>query len=141
MFKKLFTSRSFLENWLASVRVVTGILIAIVGFEVFDKGRMNGNVAWLTDLHFPVPHFMAYLGKAAELIGGIFLALGLLVRLMSVILVVDMFVITFIMGQGKILGDAQLPFVFLLLFAGFFFAGSGKWSLDYLLFDRKKDLV
>ena len=141
MFKRLLTSHTILENWLFLVRVFTGILIAIYGFEIFDANKMAGNVAWLTDLHFPAPHFMACLGKAAELTGGILVTLGLLVRPVSIVLVLDMFVITFIMGQGKILGDAQLPFLFLLLFVSFIFTGGGKWSLDYFLFDRvrKKD--
>jgi len=83
--------------------------------------------------------FYGHLGKATELVGGAFLILGLLTRLVSIALVINMSVITFIMEKGTIWGDAQLPFVLLLLFAAFFFSGAGKWSLDHLLFDRKNN--
>jgi uncharacterized membrane protein YphA (DoxX/SURF4 family) len=42
------------------------------------------------------------------------------------------------MGNGKILGDAQLPFLFVLFFLSFIIYGGGKWSLDNLFFNRKK---
>ncbi|HEX9513178.1 MAG TPA: DoxX family protein [Puia sp.] len=136
MFKRLLTSRIHLENWLILIRVITGIIIAKYGLETFNKGQMEGNVAWLKDVHFPSPFFMAYLGKISELIGGILLILGLLTRVVSIVLIINMSVIIFIMGHGKVFGEDQLPFLLLLLFATFLFSGAGKWSLDHLLFSR-----
>lgn len=138
MFKQLLTSRVILGNWLIVIRVIAGIIIAKYGLEIFNKGQMEGNVAWLKDVHVPMPVFMAYLDKATELIGGAFLILGLLTRLVCIALVINMSVITFIMEKGTIWGDGQLPFVLLLLFAIFFFSGAGKWSLDHLLFDKTR---
>jgi putative oxidoreductase len=79
---------------------------------------------------------MAYVGKITELVGGLLLAIGLFTRPAVIALVINMAVITFIMGNGKILSDDQHPFLLLLLFAVFFFTGAGMYSLDYLLFDK-----
>jgi len=138
MLKRLFTPEPVLENWLVIIRIIIGILIATYGLEISDAEKIKGNEAWLTDIHFPVPVFMAYLGKAAELAGGIFLATGLCTRLVSILLIIDMAVVIIFMGNGKIFGDAQLPFLFLLFFLNFIMYGGGKWSLDNLLFNRKK---
>lgn len=137
MLKQLLSSNAILKNWLILIRIITGIIIAIYGLEIFNHDKMYGNVAWLTDIHLPAPLFMAYLGKVTELIGGVMLIAGLLTRLVAIALVINMTVITFFMGKGHILGDEQLPFLLLLLFLSFIFWGAGKWSLDYLLFDRR----
>jgi len=139
MLKALLTSKILFENWLVLIRVITGFLIFIHGLDTFNKENMNGNIAWLTDLHFPVPVVMAYIGKGAELIGGVLLILGFFTRFAALILVFDMLVITTVLGNGKIFTDSQHSFLFLLLFACLFFVGPGKISLDHLLFNKTKD--
>jgi putative oxidoreductase len=116
---------------------MTGIIIAYYGLEIFNKEHMHGNVQWLSDIHFPLPFIMAYIGKGIELVGGVFLILGLLTRLSCIALIADMIVIIFIMGHGKIFGDEQLPFLLMLLFITFAVNGAGKWSIDKVIFDRK----
>jgi putative oxidoreductase len=76
MIKRLLSPISFSNRWFIIVRIITGIMIVRYGLEVFNKPKMDGNIAWLTDLHFPVPAFMAFFGKGAELIGGVFLMIG-----------------------------------------------------------------
>lgn len=138
MLKRLFTVEPILENWLVMLRIIVGILIAAYGLEAFEAEKMKSNVAWLTDIHFPTPVFMAYLGKISELLGGFLLAAGLFTRLVSIPLIIDMSVVIIFMGNWNIFGDAQLPFLFLLFFLTFIIYGGGKWSLDNLLFNRKK---
>ena len=137
MLKQWLTSEGYYKNFLAVIRAIAGIIIAKYGLEVFKANSMQGNFDWLTDLHMPAPHFMAYLGKLTELIGGGLLAIGLFTRLVTIPLIINMGVIIFFMGKGNIGGDEQLPFLLLLLFAVFFFTGAGKWSVDHWLFDRK----
>ena len=137
MFKQLLSSNAILKNCLVLVRIFAGIIIAKYGLEVFNHDKMKGNADWLTDIHLPAPVFMAHLGKGTELIGGILLIIGLCTRLAAIALVITMSVVIFLMGKGNIFGDEQLPFLLLLLFISFIFSGAGKWSLDYLLFDRK----
>lgn len=122
-----------LQDGLILIRIFSGILIAHHGLGLFNTGHMDGNVAWLTDIHFPLPYVMAYIGKGTELAGGILLAIGLFTRISATLLVINMSVITFIMGHGKILDEDQHPFLFLLLFAVFLFYGGGKYSLDKYL--------
>jgi len=138
MIKRLLTTGPILENWLVIIRITVGVLIAAYGLETFEAEKMKSNVAWLTDIHFSLPVFMAYLGKITELAGGIFLAAGLFTRLVSIPLIINMSVVIIFMGNGKIFGDAQLPFLFALFFLTFIIYGGGKWSLDNLLFNRKK---
>ena len=137
MLKKLLSSDPILKNWKLITRVITGIIIAKYGLEIFSHDKMKGNADWLTDIRFPAPVFMAYVGKATELLGGILLVFGLVTRFASIALVITMTVVIFIMGKGNIWGDEQLPFLLLLFFVSFILGGAGKWSLDYLLFDRE----
>ena len=138
MFRQLLSSRAIFENWMILVRIFTGIIIVYYGLEIFNHDKIKGDVDWLTDIHFPAPLFMTYLGKTAELIGGLLLIAGLFTRLAAFVLVITMGIIIFVMGKGHIFGDEQLPFLLLLLFTSFIFCGAGKWSLDHLVFNRKK---
>lgn len=136
MLRNLLTSKVISENALIPVRLITGSLIMVHGFGIFNPGHMNGNIAWLSDIHFPLPVLMTYLGKGAELVGGIMLILGMLTRFASLVLVINMAVITFVLGSGKIFEEDQPAFLFLLLFICLFIAGGGRYSLDKLWFDK-----
>src|SRR3569832_1271563 len=125
MLKRLLTTVVFFVFWLVVFWIIIGILIAAYGLEVTDAEKMKGYLAWLTDIHFPVPAFMAYLGKITELAGGILLAAGLLTRLVSIPLIINMTVVIIYMDYGKIFGDGQLPFLFLLFFLSFIIYGGG----------------
>lgn len=138
MLKRLLTTEPIFENWLVMIRIIVGIFMAVYGLEISDTEKMKGNVAWLTDIHFFAPVFMAYLGKATELVGGILLAAGLCTRLVSIPLIIDMSIVIIFMDNGKVFGDGQLPFLFLLFFLSFIIYGGGRWSFDNLLFNRKK---
>jgi uncharacterized membrane protein YphA (DoxX/SURF4 family) len=70
------------------------------------------------------------------LASGTFLTVGLLTRLAVIPLAITMTVICFGMGKGRIFLEDQHPFLFVLLSLVFFFAGSGKWSLDQAIFGR-----
>src|SRR4051812_40869661 len=109
MLRRLLASRPFFENRLVVIRVIAGLLIFVHGLGAFHKGEMDGNIAWLTDLHFPFPILMAYIGKGAELFGGILLMLGLITRIAALILIIDMLVITSVLGNSKIFTEDQPP--------------------------------
>jgi len=108
------------------------------GWEVFDTKTMNSYLEWDMFKNSSFSKFMIYAGKGAELVGGIFLLLGLFTRIALLVLIGTLAYIAFFVGHGKIWYEDQYPFLFVLLFLVLFFTGPGKFSLDYKLFGNKK---
>ena len=108
------------------------------GWEVFNKDTMDGYAKWLTELKFPAPALMAYLGKGAEFVAGIMLTLGFLTRIAAIALIATMAGICFGMGHGKVWADDQHPFLFILLCFVFIFFGPGRFSIDKIIFKKKE---
>ncbi len=134
MIKKLISIKPFGQETLALIRCTAGILIMLHGIKVFDSAGMNGMAGYLgREISLPLPLFMAYLAKGTEFFGGLLFALGFLTRFVSIPLIITMLVAVFGAHHGKISGDAEHAFMYLLIFMAFFFIGSGKWSLDYLI--------
>ena len=77
---------------------------------------------------------MAYAGKAAELVAGVLLMLGLFTRLACVLTAGVMLFISFQLGTGIVWYNDQHPFLFVLLALMLFCTGPGKWSLDAVFF-------
>jgi putative oxidoreductase len=142
MLKTFFTSAPYNINGLVVARIFAGILIMKYGKVIFSSSEMQSQFDFFDNvLKFPAPYSLAYLAKGTEFFGGLFLTLGLFTRLVTLMLATTMFVATFIANNGNFLSDAEVSFMYMLLFLAFFFAGPGKWSLDYFLFDKKKLLT
>jgi len=110
MIKRFFSpSPLWQESGLTLIRIIVGSFITYHGLEVFDHGKMDGYSKWLTDLHFPAPELMAYLGKGIEFVAGVLVLVGFLTRLAIIPLILTMLIITFGMGKGKIFMDDQHP--------------------------------
>ena len=136
--KRFLSSAPLLyDEGLALLRIVTGAFMIYHGYEVFLPDKMKGYEQWLGDIRFPSPSLMAYLGKGAEFVGGLLLAIGLLTRFAAITLAVTMAVISFGLGKGRIFMEEQHPFLFVLIAVLFLFTGAGKWSLDHVLFEKK----
>lgn len=134
MFKNLLSVNPLGVEALSIIRFSAGILILIHGKMVFDIQIMSGMAESLhKDMGMPFPMLMAYLAKGSEFFGGLLFALGLLTRFVSIPLVITMLVAVLGAHHGDITGEAEHAFLFLLVFASFFFIGSGKWSIDYLI--------
>lgn len=114
----------------AVVRIITGLFMAYHGFEIFDSKLMNDYAQWDMFKELPLGLVLVYLGKGAEFVAGILLALGLFTKIASGIIAVTMLSITFFVGHGKFWYEDQHPFLFVLLALIFFFNGAGSWSLD-----------
>ena len=126
----------WLSEGLFLVRIVLGFFMAYHGWEVFDEAKMKEYAAWDSFKNSASPAFMVYLGKAAELVGGILLMLGLFTRVGALIIAVTMAYIAFFVGNGKIWYEDQHPFMFVLLALVFVFTGPGRFSLDAQLFKK-----
>lgn len=134
MFKKLSSVKPFSVDVLGIIRIIVGILMLLHGKMVFDTQVMSGMAESLSkDMGMPMPLLMAYLAKGSEFFGGLLFALGLLTRFVSIPLIITMAVAVFGAHHGEITGEAEHAFLFLLVFAAFFFIGSGKLSADYLI--------
>ena len=139
MKKILFSSDAIWTNQiLALMRIVVGIFMIYHGWEVFDKTKMNEYAAWDFFKNKSSGTFLAYLGKGAELVGGIMLTIGFMTRLACVILAGTMLFVAFIMGHGRIWYEDQYPFLFVVLAIIFFFAGPGSWSVDKAIHSGNK---
>ncbi len=139
MMKSFLGPAGLWDKGFAIVRIVTGMFLIFHGTQAFNAEDMKGYAQWLTDLHFPAPAFMAYAGKACELLGGVCLLLGLFTKLASIFLFVTFCTITFGMGHGKIFTEDQHPFMFAMISLIFLFAGPGPWSLDKRFFGPPAD--
>ena len=140
MLKRFFSpSPIWQQTGLTLIRIIVGLFMVYHGVEVFDKQKIVDYSKWLTDLHFPSPLLMAYLGKGIEFAAGVLFLIGFLTRLAIIPLVSTMLIISFGMGKGKIFMDDQHPFLFILLFLVIFFTGPGKFSLDYFVFGGKNN--
>ena len=74
----------------------------------------------------------------AELFCGFFVAIGFLTRVTVIPILIVMIVVLFVVHIKDQFVMIQLPFVYWLLCFVIFIFGSGRYSLDYLLFGKKK---
>ncbi|MCX7877619.1 MAG: DoxX family protein [Ignavibacteria bacterium] len=84
------------------------------------------------------PVFWGFMASVAEFGGGILLILGLFTRTTSAFMAFTMFVAT-VMHLSKLdpWNKVIYPVELLVVFLGLIFLGAGKYSLDYILFDKK----
>lgn len=132
-------SSGFWNDGIALVRVTIGIMMIVHGWQLFERHDMTLFTELLFNMSLPFPEAMAYTGKIIELAGGGFLVLGLFTRVMTFLLFITFMVITFVVGDGKVFSDNQLPFLYALVCLTFFFTGAGRISIDFLLFSNRGD--
>ncbi|MDP9229114.1 MAG: DoxX family protein [Bacteroidota bacterium] len=132
--QKLFSLSPLWQNsGLALIKIIVGLFMVYHGWEVFDAEKMKEYTTWDSFKGFSSPSFMVYMGKSAELVGGIMLSIGFLTRLASLILAGTMLYVSVFVGNGKIWYEDQHSFLFVLLALVFFFTGPGRYSVDQLL--------
>jgi putative oxidoreductase len=133
--QKILSAKGTWHIGIMIVRVMAGIYIFRYGRELFN---IDDLLKFLTDIKWPLPVFFGYAAKIIELAGGVMLGLGLFTRIISVLLMFVMMGVIYTMGGGNWF-NAEGAALFFQLFAIFCFAGPGKFSLDYLIFDRKRE--
>jgi putative oxidoreductase len=136
---KLFSSSALWQTGgLTLIRMIVGLFMIYHGWEIFSAAKMNEYLEWDIFKQSSSGKILVYIGKGAELVGGLFLFIGLLTRIAAIILIGTMLYISFFIGHGKVWYDDQHPFLFVLLGLVFFFTGGGRWSVDGVLFKTKK---
>ena len=126
------------QTGLGLIRILVGALMTYHGWEVFNQAKMGEYAKWLSEIHFPTPTLLAYLGKGSEFAGGLMLTLGFLTRLAIIPIIATMAVVCFGMSKGKFWMEDQHPFLFIILCLVFFFCGPGRFSVDKILFKKKE---
>jgi len=126
---KFISAEGVWDNGNTLVRIMTGFFIFRYGRELF---HIKDLLDFLTQSNFPFPVFSGYAAKIIELVGGILLILGFLTRWITPLLIIVMAGVIYTTAKGDIF-QGELAFLYILLFAGFFFRGPGKWSLDHWL--------
>ncbi len=69
----------------------------------------------------------------AELVGGLFVAIGLFTRISVIPIFIAMVVAYFIAHANDPFNAKELAFAYMLLSVVVFFLGSGRWSMDRLI--------
>lgn len=136
---KLFSTDPILaQTGLTFIRIIIGCFLIYHGWEVFDKNKINEYINWDIFKDASSPSIRVYLGKGAELMAGLLLAIGLFTRIACFIIIGTFIYIPFFVGNGKIWYEDQYPFLFALFGCVFFFTGPGKWSMDNLIFQKRR---
>lgn len=116
------------------IRVGLGAMFIYHGYPKL----MGGKEAW-TELGSStryigitfLPMMWGLLAALAETVGGLLVILGLAFRPVSAVLVINLIVAAaFHFGKGGDLGDAAHAIEDAVVFAGLFFIGPGKYSVD-----------
>ena len=117
------------------LRLISGLLLATHGAQK-AFGMFGGKVA-------AAPHMM--FAGWVELVGGLFVAFGLLTRpaafLCSGVMAVAYFMAHAPQGWHPVINKGELAVVYCFLFLFMFFYGSGRYSLDALIFNKRTTTV
>lgn len=117
------------------LRVVTGLIFAMHGWQKLTMMGVPGVTGFLTMLGFPLPGVFAVLLIAAELVGGILLILGLwthwTAKVLAFVALVALFTVH--VSKGFFIAGGGYEFILLILAASIsvMITGAGKYSLDH----------
>lgn len=132
LFKTTHENSFINEGGITLLRFTAGILMA----GLHGSGKVPPSeqlIGGVTGLGFPAPELFAWLAGLAELLGGIFLAVGFLTRPSAILIAITMFVAAF----GRHLQDPwsvkELSVLYLVIAIMFAVRGAGRWSVDNLI--------
>ena len=122
----------FNESSITILRIAAGLLMA--GLHGLGKVPPSEKlIEGVQAMGFPAPALFAWLAGLAELVGGVFLAVGFLTRPSAFFMAFTMFVAAF----GKHLADPwdvkELSVIYLCIALVFVFRGAGRISVDNLI--------
>jgi putative oxidoreductase len=120
------------------VRVVMGALLAAHGYAKLADG-VAGVAEFFAQIAIPLPEVSAVLVMLLELVGGLFLVIGLFARWLGLLFTIEFLVIVFYVKRFPAGGLREADFELMLLAAAvlLFLAGGGRASVDQLWLERK----
>lgn len=116
---------------LTALRVFAGLSFALAhGYPKVFEGKLEGLTARVAAWGWPFPTFFAWSAGLAELVGGIALALGFLVRPLAPFAMFTMVVAAFVAHAGDPFAKKEMALLYFFVFSFFFVSGPGPFSLD-----------
>jgi len=114
---------------LAAARVAIGLMMAF-GHGLGKVPPPEKFIAGVEEMGFPMPLVFAWLAGLSELVGGLFIALGLATRPAALACAGTMIVAGFVRHAPDPFKVKELAFVYLASMVLFACVGSGKYGLD-----------
>lgn len=132
--KKLFVQPISTDLGILMLRLIVGGLFTWHGYDALLHYKLylsmsKSTIGLGTNLEFNLVVFSQFLC-------GIFVAFGFLTRLSIIPIFITMAVAFFIAHKGQPFVQKELPFAYLLLCIPVFVSGSGRYSIDKLLFKK-----
>lgn len=121
----------WMNEGLAIIRILIGLLMAFHGKEIFEPEIMMGYAQWEQIKALPFSDYIAYLGKGTEFVTGCCFVFGLYTRIAALLMAGNMLFICFVIANGKFYYEDQHPFLFAVIALVYFFTGPVKWAIDF----------
>jgi putative oxidoreductase len=125
------------------VRFAGGILLATHGFAKI-AGGIGGFAEGLAKMGVPAPEVMAWVSALAELVGGVFMAIGLFTRAAGMFVAGNMLVALWLAHRGDLAkigsggsSPAEYPLLLAAIGVGALMVGPGRCTVDALLRRRR----
>jgi putative oxidoreductase len=143
MMKKLLSASRWSHDstdWVSLIlRLTLGGLMLIHGVPKF-MNLIHGNFEFGDPIGLGVKTSL-FLAVFAEFLCSILLALGLYTRFTIIPLAFTMFVAAFVVLKDDPFSRKETALLFLLPYLALFLLGSGRYSLDAILFKRNRELL
>jgi putative oxidoreductase len=136
MLKKLCNCKN-IDLTLLFVRVALAVIFIHHGYDKMIN--MNETISLFNSLGFGV--YWAYIATIAELLGGILVLFGFFVNIIGYIFAVDMFAVIYVVKQYNGFSNFELEFVLLICSLAFAIFGTGKYSLQEVLKEKKGNTI
>jgi putative oxidoreductase len=128
------------ENY-SSLMLNVGLMVMRVGFGLtmaFAHGLgkippKDGFIGYLSSMGLPAPLAMGWMAGLSELVGGLFIAIGLATRWSAASLTVTMAVAFFMAHGADPFQKKELSLMYMITFLVLFLTGPGKFSIDGLI--------
>jgi len=134
------TGAALLSRWADAAMVIPRVFAGLVLAVSFGASKLPVPEWFVTDvgnLGFPVPIVFAWAAVLAEVVGGLFLAVGFMTRPAAASIVCTMLVAAFLQKAGDPLWE-RLPSLFFMAVAYYgLVLGGGRYSVDGWLRRRR----
>lgn len=138
MIKTIFNPGNFSKNIdfaLLLLRLASGGFMLSHGIGKFFKLFGDEPIQFADPLGVGVTASLGFT-VFAEVFCALFLMIGLATRLSAIPLIITMLVAAFIVHANDGFGKQELPLLYAVVYIVIALAGSGKWSLDNMIYNK-----